>query len=335
VFAEFGQVDGTPSRKHEGTGLGIPLSKRLVELHGGRLWLESQVGVGTTFYFTLPVLVEQRRTLTHPENSKPQVPAPGYRSAILVVESDALLLRTIRRQMSAFDVLEAQAEDDIPGLVEYHQPLALLIDSACTGGEPPAWLQALPPDLSVISVSMPGSLKRAQAMGIKNYLIKPILREQFLDAIDALENPVHSILIVDDDPELVELIRRMLQSSGKEYDTRIAYQGMEALGILMQQRVDLVLLDMVMPELGGMDVLFAMKQDPALADIPVIVISGQPTEEISPETGLYLQVVRAKETSLLQVLTCLNALVQGLPPRDPPVLSSPVSLKVPAAQPAF
>lgn len=337
VFAEFGQVDGTSSRKHEGTGLGIPLSKRLVELHGGRLWLDSQLGVGTTFYFTLPALPEHTRALIQIERTpnafNVQTLAPNYRDTILVVESDALLLRTIRRHMSAFDVLEAKAGDDIRALVEYHQPVALLIDRGCGDAALPAWMQAMPPDLPIVQVTMPGSLKSAQSLGIKNYLIKPVMRTQLLSAIASIVQPVRSILIVDDDPELVELVSRMLQSAGKEYELRIAYQGMEALGILMQQQMDLVLLDMVMPDLSGLDVLFAMKQEVTLAEIPVIVISGQPTEEISPETGLYLQVARPKDTSLTQVLTCLNALVKGLPPRDPLFVAAPVSLTVPAALP--
>jgi CheY-like chemotaxis protein len=265
----------------------------------------------------------------------PLAVVPNYRSAILAVELDALLLRTIRRHMSGYDVLEANASDDVLALVNYHQPIALLIDRPYEDAPLPAWLDDMPFDLPIVQVSIPGSLKGAQALGIKNYLIKPVMREQLLDAIAALGAPVHSILIVDDDPDLVALLGRMLQSSGNDYDLRIAYQGIEALGILMQQTVDLVLMDMVMPELGGMDVLFAMKQEPALASIPVIVISGQPTEEISPETGLNLKVIRRKDTSLTEVLTCLTAVVKGLPPRDPlPFpLTAPGSPKDPAVLP--
>ncbi len=369
VFEEFGQVDGTTSRKHEGTGLGIPLSKRLVELHGGELWLESEVGVGTTFFFTLPVGMVRRAASSaapaarhatdsaastgtrHPENPFQRAqPRGAPREVLLAVEPDPLLLKIIRRHIGAYDVIEVAQVDDLPAMIERHQPVALLIDTPYEDrAQPlPEWAlpvvddpltgsnARVPGDLPLISVSLPGSVKRAQSLGIENYLVKPVLREQLLRAIAEVEKQVETILIVDDDPQLVELLSRMLESSGKRYRLRTAYQGLEALELLEQERVDLVLLDLVMPELGGMDVLYAMKQDPVLSRIPVIVISAQPTAEMTPEIGLFLQVYRPKETSLAEVLGCIKALLPGLPRRDPVLHESlPASSRVPAAQPAF
>jgi len=341
VFEEFGQVDGATSRKHEGTGLGVPLSKRLVELHGGRMWLDSRPGAGTTFYFTLPVATDGQRSKTRPElvhaPSRPGDYLSGHRKVLLTVEPDPLLLRTIRRHMSAYKVMEVKDTDDLPALIDFYQPVSILVDVSSQPDlpTPPMWAAQMPPDLPLITVSMPGSLNSARALGIQNYLIKPISREQLLDAIDCLEQEVRTILIVDDDPRLVDLLSRMLQSSGEAYQLLKAFGGKEALALLSQQTVDLVLLDLVMPDLSGLDVLKAMKQDRALADLSVIVISGQPPEEAGPHMGLFLQIVRSKGTSITEVLTCLKALMEGLPrrelpdsgarvsPRSPEVLSDP------------
>jgi signal transduction histidine kinase/CheY-like chemotaxis protein len=344
VFEEFGQVDGATSRKQEGTGLGIPLSKRLVELHGGQLWLESQPGIGTTFFFTLPVAPTGRQPrLTRPASdarrdaAQPAAPAPEYRSALLVAEPDPLLLRTIRRHISAYDVIEVSDADDLPALIGQHQPVALIVD---TPGQPdasmpPRWAERLPPDLPLVTLSMPGSLKSAQALGIHSYLIKPISRDQLNDTLADLEQDVHTILIVDDDAELVDLLNRMLQSFGRDYRLLRAYQGLEALALLHQEQVDLVLLDLIMPNFGGMDVLRAMKQDDALARIPVVVISAQQPEEAGPDTGLFLQAVRARNTSITEVLTCLKAVVDGLPRPEPSGFGvAPASPAVPGDLPA-
>ncbi len=319
VFEDFGQVDGSTTRSHEGTGLGIPLSKRLVELHGGRMWLESQLGRGTTFYFTLPILTPAE---LEPEQSTTGAPAHAstYRKAILIVEPDPLLLRTVRRHLSGYDVIEVKEQTDLTLQVERHQPVALVIDRLdeqdLTLSE---WAMDAPPDLPLISLSMPGSLHAAQTLGIQDYLIKPVLRERLLDAITRLDRPVHKVLIVDDDPQLVEMISRMLQSAGDVYQPIRVFGGAEALAQLRQEQIDLVLLDLVMPEVSGLQVLEEMKATPALAQIPVIVISAQYPETTQAEGRLFLSLVRPQNASTTETLNCLQALVGVLPMRGLPV----------------
>jgi len=336
VFEDFGQVDGSTSRRHEGTGLGVPLSKRLVELHGGRMWLESRLGRGSTFYFTLPV---PARPDSEPGQAAMAAPgrAVAYRKAMLAVEPDSLLLRTIRRHLGGYDVIEVQDRADLPALVDRHQPIALLIDQPDGQDTAPApeWTTAAPRDLPVIAISLPGSLRAAQSLGIQSFLVKPVLREQLLDAIACLERPVQAVLIVDDDPQQVELVGRMLQSAGGEYRPLRALGGEEALARLRHEPVDLVLLDLMMPEVSGLMVLQVMKADPALAHIPVIVISGQYTETISSPGRLSLNLVRAQNASIAETLNCLQALAGALPPRGlPPVGAGPALPAVPGGQPA-
>jgi CheY-like chemotaxis protein len=187
-----------------------------------------------------------------------------------------------------------------------------------------------PPDLPLISLSMPGSLRAAQALGIENYLIKPVLRERLLDAIACLDRPVHKVLIVDDDPQLVEMISRMLQSAGDVYQPIQVFGGAKALAQLRQERIDLVLLDLVMPEVSGLQVLEEMKATPALAQIPVIVISAQYPETTQAEGRLFLSLVRHQNASTMETLNCLQALVGVLPMR-----SLPVSRAAPTSSPTL
>jgi signal transduction histidine kinase/CheY-like chemotaxis protein len=314
VFDEFGQVDSSLHRKHEGSGLGVPLSKRLIELHNGRLWLESQPGQGSTFYFELPTSGGWGAA---PELARADGNAgalPG-RKTVLMVEPDAVVLHMVRRHLSPCEVIEIGRQADLPGLIEQYRPVALIIDQP---GEdesrwPPPLLKPVPPDLPVIIVQLPGQLRNAQALGIRNLLTKPVTRGQLLEAIDDLGQTVRSVLIVDDDPSLVELVSRMLQAEGGQYRLIKALGGAEALAQLRREPVDLVLLDWSMPEVNGLAVLQEMKTVPSLADIPVIVISGEYSEAATSSAGLDLRMIRSGQASVSEIVNYLEALVGVLP----------------------
>lgn len=313
VFEEFGQVDGSTTRKHEGTGLGVPLSKRLVESQSGRMWLESEPGRGTTFYFTLPASSAVNvRSPVGPGTSR--VSLPTSRHAVLAYEPDPLLLRTVRRHLGGYDVIEIGTEDDILTLCERHQPVALVMNAR--EDTHPTW--QVPDDLPVIKVALLGNLRAAQLLGVKNYLIKPILREQLLGSIANLGHAVRDVLIVDDDPELVELIARMLQSAGETYRPVRAFGGAEALARLQSERPDLILLDLFMPDVDGIKVLQVLKRDPVLSEIPVMVISAQHPEVAVAPGGLFIEVDRKTNASSTETLNYLQALIGALPLRGLP-----------------
>jgi len=301
-------VDGSTTRQHGGTGLGVPLSKRLVELHGGQMWLESRVGIGSTFYFTLPIAP---LTMRVERVGSYRVPAAGYRKALLVVEPDPLLLRHLRRQLSAYDLIEVKMRGELTMLAQQHQPIALLVDAP----ERAEWQADAPRDLPIIFIALPGSLQSAQALGIANFLLKPVSREELLEAITALARPIRDVLVVDDDPQLVDLFSRMLQSAGETFRPIRAFGGKDALARLQSQAVDLVLLDLMMPEVDGLAVLRALKDDPARAAIPVIVISAMYPETMQTARGLFVQLARADGGSISETLSVVQAMVSALPVR--------------------
>jgi signal transduction histidine kinase/CheY-like chemotaxis protein len=315
VFDEFGQVDSTFRREHDGSGLGVPLSKRLIELHHGRIWLESELGRGSTFFFTLPI---QSGILRSGELSKSNrgLAAPMGRKSVLIEEPDITLLHMVRRHLSHCDVIEIGDRENLSNLIEQYQPVALIVDlqddeeisSKLSPQEFPSKL-----DLPVIFVRLQGQLRNARALGVRNFLIKPVIREDLFEAIDNLRQVVQKVLVVDDDPSLAELVIRMLEASGGHYHPVKALGGAEALAILRREPIDLVLLDWYMPEITGLDVLREMMGTPALANIPVIVISGRYPDTDTPNDGQNLILIRTRKSSVFETISYLDLLVEILP----------------------
>ena len=329
VFEEFSQVDNS-TRRHEGSGLGVPLSKRLVELHKGRMWLESQPGVGSTFYFTLPIAPEARaaaRLSSAPSGAA----APAYRREVLLAEPDPLLVRTMRRHLSNFEVVEVKEYSELSALTTRHQPVALVVDKQ--KDRELASLQSsvaqMPPDLPMITLTLPGQLRSAQALGIQEFLVKPVLREQLLAKVEALGETIQTVLIGGDEPQATELLCRMLQSTGKTYGLIRALGPEEVLDQLKAYSVDLIILDLLIPSDRHLKILEAKKDDPNLAKIPLLVISSEYPHWIQRTEGLNLCLSRPQEATVGETLNYLEALLSALPLRGLP--DSRVDPALPAA----
>jgi CheY-like chemotaxis protein len=125
-----------------------------------------------------------------------------------------------------------------------------------------------------------GRLQLGQALGVLDYLIKPVMREALVDLLDRLGDSVHRILVVDDDPQMVRILLRMIETAERDYEVACAYNGREGLREMLSRRPDLVLLDLVMPEMDGYEVLAQIREDAELGNLPVVIITAQaPTAE--------------------------------------------------------
>jgi signal transduction histidine kinase/CheY-like chemotaxis protein len=329
VFDEFGQVDSSIRRKHEGSGLGVPLSKRLVELHNGRMWLESQPGQGSTFYFTLPVGGDRQSGLERDDWA--QAGPPG-RKTVLIVEPDLMLLNTVRRHLSQYEVVAVKRTAGLPELIERYRPAALIVDRQ--GAENAEQGLPVPPDLPVITVQLPGQLLGAQRLGVRDFLLKPVTRQRLFEAIDGLDHPVRSVLVVDEDPALVDLVSRMLQAGGSFCISK-AWSGEEALTQMRREPVDLVLLDWLKTGATGLTVVEEMRKSPGLAGIPVIMLGNESPILNRSAEGLDLRLLRGEQASVAEVVKYLEILIGALPRRGLPDLEdvqpAPATPTVPPA----
>jgi CheY-like chemotaxis protein len=148
---------------------------------------------------------------------------------------------------------------------------------------------------------------------VRNFLIKPVIREHLFEAIDQLGQVGRNVLVVDDDPSLAELVSRMLEAGGGHYHPVKALGGAEALAILRREPIDLVLLDWYMPEVAGLDVLQEMMRTPSLSAIPVIIISGRYPDTDAPNEGQNLILVQTGKSSVFETISYLDMLVENLP----------------------
>jgi signal transduction histidine kinase/CheY-like chemotaxis protein len=281
VFGEFQQLDSSLARQHDGVGLGLAISKEFVEMHGGRIWVESEgvSGQGSTFSFTLPLAREEGER-ARPLDGRPLQPrAPdGPVQTVLAVSEDASICHLLERRLDGLQVVKVKGIEQFPAVWEESHPLAVLLsaspaeqDRQCQHLES----QLAGTDVPVILCPLGGQERLASALGVEDYLVKPITRDAFLSALDRLGDSVRRVLIVDDDPRVVRLLVRMMRSAGREYEVLRAFSGQDAWAKLEGEGLDLVVLDLIMPEVDGYTILERMRQEEALRDIPVIVITAK------------------------------------------------------------
>ncbi|HEV7216020.1 MAG TPA: hybrid sensor histidine kinase/response regulator, partial [Chloroflexota bacterium] len=307
IFSEFHQSGG--SQQRHSSGLGLAICKRLVELHGGQISVESRLGTGTTFTFRLPTLAID----PHVGGSRwdTWVRARGGPSppSLAVVTDDSDLLRTLRRHLEGYEVRRAPSLDAALQLADAGQARAVLLTNEDEGYDLTASLSGR--DVPVFSCSFRTNQAAARTLGAAAYLAKPITQAGLHAGLAALGLPIRRMLVVDDDPEMVRLLRQMLRAEQPEMEVWPAGGGAEALALLTQDHPDAILLDLLMPDLDGYAVLERLRSDPLLREIPVVIVSakGNASDRI---VARRVAVTRADGLSLDEALRLLEASLASL-----------------------
>ncbi len=301
VFEEFRQVEGGQDSTREGTGLGLAITKRLVEQQGGKISLMSEPGKGSRFTFTLPVANGSRLEVVHPLHSLSATTNGSLgKPLILVVDDEASARELISSYLNPeYRIAIAESGDEAVNKAHHLRPDAITLDLSMPGKSGFEALVALKknPDTSnipIIIVSIVDQKNLGFALGAADYLIKPIRKPVLLETLRRhvpLQGDDDSeILLVDDDPRTLEMLEETLRSAG--YETQSVQSGARALEVLSSKLVSAVLLDLLMPGMDGFEVIRYLRQDPALKELPIFVMTGK---SLTPEESALL----ARDTQAL------------------------------------
>jgi CheY-like chemotaxis protein len=313
IFDEFYQIDRSLSRKQDGVGLGLAICQRFVKVHEGRIWVDSQVGVGSTFSFALPIPGEYLPAAPMVKGGTREQAVSEMRRPILVVDPDPAVGELVRRHVQAYEVVQMTGLDQLAEAVVLYHPQAVIHNVPPGNQGTSEGTSGIP--VPVIECSLPSQSWLAEEWQIAACLSKPITSARLLEELEQLGD-VRDVLVVDDDRGFCQLMERTLKAGGSVADVRHAYDGRDGLEAMRASRPDLVLLDLAMPDLDGFDVLKEMRKEPALAEVPVILITAVSlADHFLMQRSRRIVIHRPDGLHLVETLRCLETVIGVLEPR--------------------
>ncbi|MEM7170689.1 MAG: PAS domain S-box protein [Pseudomonadota bacterium] len=288
IFEEFHQIDSSSTRKESGTGLGLSITRDLVRLIGGRIEVESQLGLGSSFRVILPRATLNERLARHIPDSKAKTDpesdfsdvSVGFKDLVLVIDDDPNAIYLLRENLADAGYGVIGASNGREGLLKAKEikPVAIVLDILMPEMDGWSVLTALKSDsitrsIPVIILSIMDQKDQGYQLGAYDYLLKPIDRDAMVETLAALKPQRRTLLLADDDPQMADIVGQILDE--EDYQVEVVNSGKEALAALEARRPEALLLDLLMPEMDGFDVLDAIQQRPDWQELPVIILTAK------------------------------------------------------------
>jgi adenylate cyclase len=300
LFEEFTQADSSTARQYGGTGLGLAITRKLARMMGGDVTASSEPGKGSVFTVRLPGSTDPQARSSIGSNGR-RSPAVD---CVLIIDDDATARELIADHLKAEGFSVVTAAGGVQGLklARELRPIAITLDVIMPDLDGWSVLAALRQDpelaeIPVIMITIVDEQRRGIALGAAGYLTKPIDRERLRRVIGRFRAPARPthVLVVEDDAVQRERMRGWLE--GPRWIVREAENGREALNHIQENKPDVILLDLMMPEMDGFAVVAALQKEAGWRDIPVIVITARDLDAKDRERlNSGVQSVLVKET---------------------------------------
>jgi signal transduction histidine kinase/DNA-binding response OmpR family regulator len=343
LFEAFSQADATITKKYGGTGLGLTLCKKFAELMGGEINVRSQPGKGSTFTLLLPtelpapvsaselvgIAGDQTASASPSAARFDSTPDDGKDrrkrlSKVLVIDDDTLVHDMLRRMFNkeGFDVYTATTGEEGIERAREIKPNAIILDVLMPGMDGWSVLAVLKEDqelsgIPVIMLSMVDDRTRGYSLGVTEYLTKPADKQQMLAVLRRAvrRGPVAPVLIVDDDQSQRELLRRTLEGEG--WEVIAAHNGRAAMDSVEARRPACIVLDLLMPEMDGMQFIQELRANPEFQEIPIAVLTGRDlSDEDHHKLEGQVQRILQKGVNRKEILRQIREIVSSNTPKS-------------------